>query len=268
MLTIYAPTNNLESKAWEVFKGILKSWPAETMCYDNAKASTAVENSMFWGFVNNNLDMVHKLEKNNQTYWFTDTPYFGRFDNKNLLPDNHYWRICKNRIHAKFISDCDSKRFDHFNIKVRPYKNNGKYILVCPSSVGIHKYLRKTTWTNDIVEEIKKHTDRPIKIRQKPRGRGTSGPSEATVSLEKDLQDAYACVTSCSISAVEAICNGVPVFCDEKSFATPVAETDITKIESPKIIDPYQWLCSLAYQQFTPEEIENGTAVKIIERYY
>ena len=58
------------------------------------------------------------------------------------------------------------------------------------------------------------------------------------------------------------------MFCDEKSFATPVAETDITKIESPKIVDPYQWLCSLAYQQFTPEEIENGTAVKIIERYY
>ena len=102
----------------------------------------------------------------------------------------------------------------------------------------------------------------------KPRGRGTSGPSEAKISLQEDLKNAYACVTSCSISAIESICNGVPVFCHEKSFATPVASTKLENIESPTYADPYQWLCSLAYQQFTPEEIENKTGIKIIEKFY
>ena len=268
MLTIYAPTQNLQSKAWLVFKGILKSWPEETMCLDNAKATTAVDNSMFWGFVNNNLEMVHKLEKNKQTYWFADTPYFGRFDNNNLKKDNHYWRICKNNIHAGLITSCDTSRFDKFKIKIHPPRKDGKHILVCPSSVGIHRYLNHTTWLDDTIEKIKKHTDRPIKIRLKPRGRGTSGPSEAKISLQEDLENAYACVTSCSISAIESICNGVPVFCHEKSFATPVASTKLENIESPTYADPYQWLCSLAYQQFTPEEIENKTAIKIIEKFY
>ncbi len=268
MLTIYAPLENIESKAWEVFGGVMKSWPTAYQTLDNAKATDPFDNGMFWGFVNNNLQLVHKTEDKKLNYWFTDTPYFGRFDNKNLKPDNHWWRMCKNNIHAKLLTNVNSSRFDSFKIKVNSPKKSGKHILICPSSAGIHMYLKHTTWLDDTIAEIKKHTDRPIKVRLKPRGRGTSGPSEATVSLEKDLEDAWACVTSCSISAIESICNGVPVFCHEKSFARPVASTDLSNIEKPNFVDPYQWLCSLAYQQFTPEEIANGTAVKIIREYY
>ena len=93
MLTIYAPFNNPKSKAWEVFKGVEKSWPEQLTKLDNAIESEPVSNSMFWGFVNNNREMIKKLDARNHTYWFTDTPYFGRFDNNNLKPDNHYWRI-------------------------------------------------------------------------------------------------------------------------------------------------------------------------------
>jgi hypothetical protein len=268
MLTIYAPMENLNSKAWEVFGGVMKSWPTEYQTLDNGKATDPFDNSMFWGFVNNNLTLVHKLEQRKDNFWFTDTPYFCRFDNKNLKPDNHWWRICRNNIHAKLFTNVPSDRFDSFKIKVKPPSRSGKYILVCPSSVGIHMYLKQTTWLDDTINEIKKHTDRPIKVRLKPRGRGTSGPSEAKVPIEEDLKDAWACVTSCSISAIESICNGVPVFCHEKSFATPVASTSLKDIENPKFVDPYQWLCSLAYQQFTPEEFANGFAVNTIKKYY
>ena len=162
MLTIYAPTNNLKSKAWEVFSGVLKSWPKQTNCLDNSKATTAVENAMFWGFVNNNLSMIHKLEANKQDYWFTDTPYFGRFDNNNLKKDNHYWRICKNNIHAKLINDCDSTRFDSFKIKVKSPKREGKHILVCPSSPGINLYLKQPSWLEDTLTILKKNLEKKI----------------------------------------------------------------------------------------------------------
>ena len=118
MLTIYAPFNNKNSKAYEVFNGVQKSWPDQTKMLDNQTEIEPVANSMFWGFVGNNKSMVKKLEERKHQFWFTDTPYFGRFDNNNLKKDNHYWRICKNNIHAKLINDCDSTRFDSFKIKL------------------------------------------------------------------------------------------------------------------------------------------------------
>ena len=264
MLTIYAPFNNPNSKAWEVFNGVKKSWPEQIVVNDNSVAIEPLANSMFWGFVNNNLALVKKLEARKQQFWFTDTPYFGRFDNNNLKPDNHYWRICKNKIHVPFIKDCKSDRFEKFGMKVKAPNFKGKYILVCPSSPNINEYLGKPNWTQETVEQIKRYTDRPIKVREKPRGRGTSGPSEAIVPLSEDLKDAWVCVTSCSISAVEAQCMGIPTVCDEKSFAEPVSANQLNDIEDPYFVGAEDWLYSLAYQQFTPEEFTNGTAIEIL----
>ena len=264
MLKIYAPFNNLKSKAWEVFGGVMKSWPDSHQALDNRKASDPLPNAMFWGFVNNNLEMVKKLEARKWLFWFTDTPYFGRFDNNNLKPDTHYWRICKNKIHASFIKGCKSDRFDKFNIKIKAPNFKGSYILVCPSSPGINDYLDRPDWTKETVEQIKRYTDRPIRIREKPRGRGTSGPSEAKVPLSEDLKDAWCLVTSCSIAAIEAQCMGIPVIADEKSFAKEVAGQELADIENPFFVGCEEWLYSLAYQQFTPEEFANGKAVEIM----
>ena len=264
MLTIYAPFNNKNSKAYEVFDGVQKSWPEQTKLLNNQTETEPVANSMFWGFVNNNKSLVKKLEAREHQFWFTDTPYFGRFDNNNLKPTNHYWRICKNRIHANYIKDCKADRFELFGMKIEEPSFKGSHVLVCPSSDGINDYLEQPNWTNDTVQQIKKYTDRPIKIRVKPRGRGTSGPSEATVPLSEDLKDAWCLVTSCSLAAVEAQCMGIPVICNEKSFAKDVAGQLISDIENPFFVGAEEWLYSLAYQQFTPEEFENRKAVDIM----
>mgnify|MGYP003726394547 CR=1 FL=1 len=118
--------------------------------------------------------------------------------------------------------------------------------------------------TEETVEQIKRYTDRPIKVREKPRGRGTSGPSEAIVPLSEDLKDAWVCVTSCSISAVEAQCMGIPTICDVKSFAESVSANHFTDIENPYFVGAEDWLYSLAYQQFTPEEFTNGFAIETL----
>lgn len=264
MLTIYAPFNNKNSKAYEVFDGVQKSWPEQTKMLDNQTEIEPVANSMFWGFVGNNRELIKKLETRKHQYWFTDTPYFGRFDNNNLKPDNHYWRICKNKIHATLLQNCKSDRFDKFEIKIQAPKLKGDHILVCPSSAGIHGYLGTPNWTNDTIESLKRYTDRPIRLRHKPRGRGTSGPSEAKVPLSEDLKDAHAIVTSCSIAAVEAVCMGIPVFSHEKSFASAMGNLHLEDIEQPFYADPEPWLYSLAYQQFTPEEYSNGKAIEIL----
>ena len=140
MITIYAPVNNLNSKAWEVFNGVKKSWPEQVQIKDNAIEKEPEPNSMFWGFVGNNREMVKKLEARKETFWFTDTPYFGRFDNNNLLKDNHYWRICKNSIHVRYIPGCRSDRFEKFAINLKAPDLKGEHILVCPSSAGCLLY--------------------------------------------------------------------------------------------------------------------------------
>jgi len=265
MLTIYSPFNNEKSKAWEVFEGIRETWPDEMVVLDNATETEPNSYSMFWGFVNNNLEMVKKSEARGHEYWFTDTPYFGRFDNNNLKKDNHYWRICKNNIHASYIKNCKLDRFQKFQILPKELRKNGKHILVCPSSASINLYLGRSNWLNETINELQKYTDRPIKVRSKPRKNGTSGPGVADVPIEEDLRDAWACVTSCSISAVESITQGIPVFCDIKSFAYPIANTNLKNIESPSWQDPLDWYASLCYQQFTPEEFLNGTAVSVLK---
>ena len=136
MLTIYAPSNKPNSKAWEVFNGVKKAWPDQITVKDNGAEIEPAINSMFWGFVNNNLPLVKKLEERKHQFWFADTPYFGRFDNNNLKHDNHYWRICKNKIHATFLKDCKADRFEKFGMKIKAPTLKGSHILVCPSSVS------------------------------------------------------------------------------------------------------------------------------------
>ena len=269
MLTIYAPSDKPQSKCWEIFNGVQQSWPdTPVKILDNGgdyQREKPEHESMFWGLVNNNSDIIRKIESFGYKYWFTDTPYFGRFDNSNLQPDNHYWRICKNNIHVPYISGLGNTRLKPFNLTVKEQRSQGDHILVCPSSAGIHKFIGHTDWLNETVAKIKKYTDRPIVIRHKPRGRGTSGPSEAKIPLTEQLKNAWCCVTSCSISAVESLCEGVPVICHQRSFAQPICDVNIANIENPKYVEPFDWLNSLSYQQFTPKEFANGTAVSILK---
>lgn len=266
MLTIYAPKDNPKSKCWEVFNGVKKTWPTAVSIVDNSVHHEPARPCMFWGFVNRNLDMVRHLEMyGHNNYWYTDAPYFGRFDNKNLKPDNHWWRIAKDGIHVPLVKDCPADRFDRFNVPLKDLREKGEHILVCPSSYTIQSYIDENNWHVNVMHDLKQLTDRPIKWRDKPRGRGTSGPSEAKIPLAEDLKNAWAVVTSVSLVAVEAIAMGIPVFCHKKSFASPIANTNLNDIENPKWQDPRQWFNSLCYQQFTPEEFDNGTAVTTLQ---
>jgi len=57
----------------------------------------------------------------------------------------------------------------------------------------------------------------------------------------------------------------VPVICHPSSFAQPVCDTQLDTIENPKYVEPTDWLNSLSYQQFTPEEFADGTAANILK---
>jgi hypothetical protein len=80
-----------------------------------------------------------------------------------------------------------------------------------------------------------------------------------------DWSQYHAVITFNSNTIVEALHNGVPVFCDSRaSAATPISETDFTKIETPKYEDRVSLFASLAYSTFSMAEMTDGTAWSIL----
>jgi hypothetical protein len=129
----------------------------------------------------------------------------------------------------------------------------------------LENYYNEINWTENTIKEIKKYTDRPIKVRNKPRNVTTSGPRAATVAFEDDCANAYAVVTLASIAGIEAALLGTPVFCHASSACAPIAATDISLIETPLRPDRSKWLNTLSYFQYTEAEIKQGLYKQIFQ---
>jgi len=106
-------------------------------------------------------------------------------------------------------------------------------------------------WEKDIVTELKKHTDREIRVRYK----------DSPNTFEQDLENAWAVVSSQSTGAIDAILKGIPSFCESTSATLPMSLTDLSKIETPFYPDNRQeWVDSLIANQYTLKEIRTGVA--------
>jgi len=105
----------------------------------------------------------------------------------------------------------------------------------------------------------------PIIIRDK----ASRSERHANSIYEALDQGIFATVTFNSIAAIESIAYGIPAFVAVPCAASPLALTDLSKIATPYYPDEslVKKQCSnLAYGQFRGEEIENGTAWKILQR--
>ena len=139
--------------------------------------------------------------------------------------------------------------------------------MVCPSSPTVTFHINgisQEEWINKTINEIKNYTDRPIKIRNKPR----PGNEWWDTNILDDLKGTHCLVTNMSLAAVDAIINGVPCITDKKNVANFVSSQDISKINSP--LKPNnneinKWMRMLSHNQFTIREIEDGIAFKVLQ---
>ena len=72
------------------------------------------------------------------------------------------------------------------------------------------------------------------------------------------------------MAALEAIHFGIPAFTMAPCCVQSVANTDLSKIESPVYPDPDKFLnllAYLAYCQFNLEEFSSGRAIRMIEEF-
>ena len=149
-------------------------------------------------------------------------------------------------------------------------KTPGRNILLCPPSQKALNYwdVNLETWILQTTETIKKYTDRPIVIREKANRQIRTNDDTMEMALSRDV---HCLVTYNSIAAVEALILGKPVFTMGPNAAAPLANKELSRIEKPlmPVIDRVRELCcNLAYGQFTPAEMIDGTAWRILQEFH
>ena len=114
------------------------------------------------------------------------------------------------------------------------------------------------------LKTLKQNTDRVIDVREKPYSPTVAKDHVgATVKIDRptnhqgkiNWDDYFAMVTYNSNTLVESLENGVPVLCDPMCAASPIAETDFSKIETPKYGDRIALFSSLAYNNWNLKEM-------------
>lgn len=216
---------------------------------------------------------IRSCRQQNRDFYYTDTGYFGNFTNKgNPGGKKLFLRIVKNDLQKHWIEHWPSDRWkDLLKIDSRlnwpGWKTKGnKILLVLPNPKACVGYeIDFETWKSNTLKTIKNHTDMPVIVREK----GSRGHRQHYSIYDALDEGVFATVAFNSIAAMESIAYGVPAFVSVPCAASPLALTDLTKIETPYYPDEMlvkKHCCSLAYGQFTHEEILNGTAWKILNR--
>jgi len=212
----------------------------------------------------------HVREKGND-YYFIETGYLGNY----RCPNNRtgrkiYHRIVKNAMQHDCIYDVPGDRWEQL-VKFNPgltyngWRKPGSKILIVLSTEKPFQYYGedRDTWLKTVMSTLKNHTDREIVIREKA-SRGERTNDTIYEALDNDV---YALITYNSIAAIEAIQSGIPAFALAPTAADPVGNKDLTQIENPNRPDEalvQKWLHSIAYSQFSLDEIITGTAWKMV----
>lgn len=155
----------------------------------------------------------------------------------------------------------------NFNSLMRPWKSDGKYALLLgqvPTDTacrGVHLQ----SWLGNIRSAMD-NMGMDVRFRPHPQAPGlTIGPSVNTSgTLDEDLDGASFAVTYNSNSSVDAVLHGVPtVTYDMGCTAWDVTSHDI----KDQLIKPdrTKWAAQLAWKQWLPEEIADGTAWKAVK---
>lgn len=167
-----------------------------------------------------------------------------------------YALACEGHNGSGFWPMGGPERWAALGIDLRPWREAGEHVLVCPNrSFGSPKMTMPSTWVDDVVRRLKRVTDRPIRVRPHP------GNTPPTVPLERDLDGAWCVVIWSSSVGCEALVAGIPVICEAPYWiAKAAACNDATKVESLVRGDRLAAMQRLAWAQWHVDEIASGLA--------
>lgn len=163
-----------------------------------------------------------------------------------------------------FDDDFSPKKFNDFcnqyNVSIKPYKK-GKYIniILQKSSDPSMLNISNIDFLNNVINELKKYTDRPIKVRPHPfddeklkiyeycKKNNIKYINPKEIKLQDDLKNCHATVMLTSTSCITSIIEGVPCFAIHPyNFAYELGNNNLKNIENPIYNDRIYWLYKIA----------------------
>lgn len=204
-----------------------------------------------WGLLRGAREIRRQCLESGHNYYAVDHAYIGR---------ETYFRVTRNGFQQTEVFQRPSDRWEalqkKYNLKVKPWRRGGEYILLAMSSPNVYEYFDCVGWADLIKTQLKQFTDRPIVVRKKHEK-----------DLHGQLSKAWCVVTHTSMVAVDAVLAGVPVYMTGPSIAQPVGQTDLSQIENPVFPEREGWLHSLAYAQFNLEDMKRGLVKPALDEY-
>ena len=205
--------------------------------------------------------------KQNPGYWLRYS-YDGIFANTgeycDQSPDPDRW--------AQIQAQC--------GVQLGPWRQSGNHILLCLQRDGGWSMVgwNVIDWALKNIIEIRKYSDRPIRIRPHPgdkkaskycerllklcQGRGLPNItiSQPGSTLTDDFANCWAVVNHNSSPGVAAVIEGIPVILTDpdRSQARAVATQGINRIENPLMPDREAWAQRISQFHWSHAELQSG----------
>ena len=208
-------------------------------------------------------------------FYYIDTGYVGNFPSLGNSNGKKIWhRVVKNELQHSNVKTVPSDRWESLikqdpRLKFTGWKNyNQKILLVLPNPKACRFYnIDCDHWIAETTEKIKTYSNLPIEVRVK----GSRSERNHGYSIYDAFDSGvYATVSFNSIASLESVLYGIPSFVSVPCAASPLACTDLSRLAD--LFKPNENLIlsqcyNLAYGQYTQQELLNGTAWDILQKY-
>lgn len=180
-----------------------------------------------------------KSIRDKRDFLYVDNGYFKRGAR------SRNFRLIRGGLHLTTILDRPSDRRREIGVNCKPWRLNGSHIVVIPPSQYHVEIYGAHNWLDGVRAQLKCVSDRKVLVKH-----------DKKAPLPEALINAWAVVTYGSVAGVEAALLGIPVFSGPLCPTLPISAGLIENIESPHLSDPEPWLDSLAYANWSLDEIE------------
>lgn len=239
-----------ETISMALHAGIPQNILKHTEWADNYFKQTNKHVAIGYGILRGTGDIFKHNFSHNVDYYEVDRGYInpGHFDG--------YYRISKNGMQAKYVDkDLPSDRLDKLKFRREDWFNPTGHFLVCaPSDYILNYYDDAFEWMNTQIKALELFS-----IKYKVRHKSDTNP------LEYDLKGASGVLTFNSNVAIDALIKSIPSVVSKESIlfnALPTLYLD--KPAAPTDNQINKILRFISYNQFTLEEIRNGTAWRLL----
>jgi hypothetical protein len=170
-----------------------------------------------------------------------------------------HFRAARNRLQE--VGGLEWGRFKAMGIEVKPWRKDGKHVLVVMQSEHFMRHVAgwpsgADGWQDSTLRWIREKTDRQIIVRHWSRDK-----NERMRALRSDLQDAWCVVAHGSAAANEALLEGIPVFVTDTGSAAAQMACVTWNIEAPYYPENRcEWAARLAGSMWTLDEMRAGMA--------